>query len=150
LALAAGIKGGYPDQAVNPGFHFHEPIAVDPGHPQGDPFDAGFIAGLEVDELVFESFFIHPPCIHAQQHFSPVLGICSTGSGIDGNKGIPGIIFAIQGDFDGEFLDFFFEYGQKLGDFFLAVLIFLFKGEFQENVCVFNLFVNVFPGFQKV
>ena len=43
-----------------------------------------------------ETLVLSPPCIHAKQHFRPVLGLGSTGTGLDIDKGIIGIGFATE------------------------------------------------------
>jgi len=104
---------------------------------EGGPFDPGFVPHLVINDLIFISPFFDPPGVHPEKHFRPVLGVCPPGTSIDGNDGVPGIILTVQGDFNGEFFDFFSECLQEICRFLLYFLVRFFLGQFQQNLGIF-------------
>jgi len=107
------------------------------GHAQGHALDAGFVAGLDVNDLARDAVALHPALVHAEEHFGPVAGFSAARAGVDGQEGRVVVKLAAQELLELEFrevvdervvfsLEFLKNGGLRIGIGFLA-------GEFAQN-----------------
>ena len=114
--------------------HFRAKIAI--GIPScyhdGYAFDPGFVAGEEVENVRTESFGFSPAEIHAQQNICPVLGLGASGSGIDGEHGIIGVMFSREHAFQFQGDNSVIEFLEDQGRFFFCFGILFFMSKLQK------------------
>jgi hypothetical protein len=87
---------------VNPFFGFQVSVGIFSGRGKGNPFNARLIPRLIIDHLDFKPLPLHPPCVHPEKNFRPVLGFGAASSGIDGDNGVVPILGPVQHEFQGE------------------------------------------------
>ena len=90
------IKRRNTDQTMNPLFRFQESIGKASANHIFSRFDTRFIPWEHVQFFNLKSFGFCPLDIHADEHFCPVLRFRTTGSGMECNNGIVGIIFSTE------------------------------------------------------
>ena len=69
-------------------------VSVFAAHQQGDGFDSDFFAGLNIDNLRFQTAPLDPALIHAQEHVRPIARFGAARAGMNGDERIRAIAFA--------------------------------------------------------
>ena len=91
-------------------------VGVIAGDGQGGAFESRFFARLIVDQLALESAALHPPHVHPQQHFGPVLRLGSARAWMNGDDGVLGVVGTAQHLLDFAGLHFLVEDVEALGE----------------------------------
>src|SRR5690349_1482823 len=110
---------------------------------QRDRFDPDFFAGLNIDDLRFQTAALDPALIHAQKHVCPIARLGAARAGMNGEKRVVAIALAGKKLAELEFFELV-EETIVLGRDFLfglrAVSVVLFFGrELMERVEIFDL-----------
>ncbi len=101
VAFPAGVERGNPYKAVHAGFSFQETIGVLPAGSKSGAFNSGLVSWLKVYHVDIEASPLDPPQVHPKEHFSPVLGLCSTRARVDGKNGVIRVVLAVEHHFKG-------------------------------------------------
>src|SRR5712692_6396856 len=80
-------------------------ISVLTAHQQRDRFDPDFFAGLNIDNLRFETAPLDPALIHAQKHVGPIARFGAAGAGMNCYERVRAIAFAGKKLAELEFLE---------------------------------------------
>lgn len=93
---ALGIERRDSDQAVDSNLAAQVAIGVIAADCEGDPFDAGFLAVLCVEQLHLVAPLFGPAQIHSQQHLGPVTGLGPAGPGVDRDNRVAGVVVSAE------------------------------------------------------
>ena len=96
LAAGVGVKGADADQAVDAVLALEVAVGVLALDENGGGLDARFFAGFIVHQLIGVAMALGPTGIHAVEHLRPVLSLSAAGTGVEGENGVVGIVFAGQ------------------------------------------------------
>jgi len=88
MSPAAGVKGGDPDEPVDPGFRLEMAIGIRPFHGENRPLDSGFLTVLKIEDLDAVPASLDPAGVHPEEHLGPILRLGAPGPGIYGDKGV--------------------------------------------------------------
>ena len=88
------IEGRDPDHPMDTMFGFQVPVCVRSSYMECNVFDAGFIPRKILDDPDLHALVLAPAAEHPEKHFHPVLGLSSTGPGIDCNNCVSFIVRA--------------------------------------------------------
>ena len=115
-----------------------------------DALGAGFISWLIFRNLCLETFALTITQIHTQQDFGPVLGFRATGTGVNADDGIVGIMFA--GKHAGKFhpADRLFQRWQHLTNFRKSLFVFTLLAEFDHNLDILQAIGSRLPIFNEL
>jgi hypothetical protein len=127
---------------VNAVFSFEITVSVLAGDREGGTFDAGFIPRLKIDKISLVTAAFNPSGVHAKQHFRPILGFRTTGTGIYGQDGILAVIFTIQHQGKVQFDDLFFDGYRLPTDFLDGIPVFFFHGQIEKDFAFFEIAVQ--------
>ena len=83
-------------EPVHAGLGRHQAERVVAGQQERDALEAGFVAGLVVDDLALEAATLGPLQIHPQEHLGPVLRLGAAGAGMNRHDGVGAIVFAAE------------------------------------------------------
>ena len=97
VAASRGVEGRDADQSVDALFRGEQAVGVGPGDLEGDAFDAGLVAGEEVELLDVEMLALGPAAVHAQEHLGPVLCLGAARAGMDFQDGVGVVLGAEKG-----------------------------------------------------
>ena len=78
--------------------------------------DARFLCGLAVKKLDVKPPALGPADVHPEQHLRPILGIGPSGSGIDGDDRVLGIVFSGEEPLQFELLELAFQTVQMFAE----------------------------------
>ena len=96
LPPGVGVKGGHPDQPVDAVFALEVAIGVVALDEDGGGLDARLVTGLVVHQLIGVAVALGPAGIHTVEHLGPVLGLGAACTGMEGENGVVGVVFAGQ------------------------------------------------------
>ena len=74
---------------------FEITVSIVPFYYEGSALYAGFGIVLQVYQVDLISFFVAPSGVHAKEHGSPVHGVHSACTGVDGYDGSAFVVFAV-------------------------------------------------------
>src|SRR5207248_3416534 len=118
-------------------------VSVLAAHQERDRFDPDFFAGLNIDNLRFQTAALDPALIHAQEHVGPIARFGATGAGMNRNERVRAIALAGKKLPQLEFLQLMNQAIVLSGDFALGLhamrVVFLLGRELMERVEIFDL-----------
>ena len=100
LTAARSVKGGDPDQAVNPCLRLEVAVGVKALHQDGSGLDAGFVPVQVVQDLIGEALLFDVHGVHPVEHLGPVLGLGAARPGVEGEDGVAAVV--LPGEEGGE------------------------------------------------
>ena len=83
-------------EPMHAGFGQQHPVGVVADDGERRALDAGFVAGLDVDDFALEAAALRPSQVHAQEHLGPVLRLGAAGAGMDGDDRVLAIVLAAE------------------------------------------------------
>ncbi len=83
-----------PNEAMDAALGLKIAVGIFAAHQQRDRFDSDFFAGLNIDNLRFETAPLDPALIHAQKHVGPVARFGAAGAGVNCYERVRAIAFA--------------------------------------------------------
>ena len=83
-------------EPVDAGLGQHQAVRVVADDRHRRALDAGFVAGLQVDDVALEAAALRPAQVHAQQHLGPVLRLGAAGAGMDRHDRVLAIVLAAE------------------------------------------------------
>ena len=90
------VEGRDPDQPVDADLAAQMTVGVVALDGEGDPFDAGLLAGLHVEQLGLVVALLAPAQVHAEQHLGPVAGLGAAGARVDRHDRAARVVLARQ------------------------------------------------------
>ena len=99
---------------MDAGLGRQQAVGVLAGDGERGALEAGFVAGLIVDDLALEAAALGPAQVHAQQHLGPVLRLGAAGARVDRDDRVLAIVLAAEHLLDLAGLHFLVERVERL------------------------------------
>ena len=91
MAAFVAIERTDAHESVDAAFGLQVAVGVFAGDLEGGPLDAGFVAGLDVEDFGFHAVLLDPALIHAHEHVGPIAGFGAASATVDGEVGIAAV-----------------------------------------------------------
>ena len=96
LALAFGVEGADPHQAVHAGLALQIAVGHRPADGDRGAGDAGLFVVLPVEHLGLVAVSSGPLDVHPQQHLGPIVGVGAAVAGVDREHGGVGVVRPVE------------------------------------------------------
>ncbi len=144
MAAARGIERRDPDQAVDPVFTAQIAVGIGACNPEGHRLDAGLLPVQKVQDLHVEFMALSPAGVHAKEETRPILGLGPSGTRMQGDDGIHGIVLAREEGLQAQAVIRALPVPDRLLGFFQHARIVLFRGQVQHDPDVLVLGQEIF------
>src|SRR5205085_12509916 len=94
VAAFVCVEWRNPDQSMDAALGLEIAVSVLAADQQRDRFDSDFFAGLNIDNLRFETASLNPALIHAKQHVGPIARFGAASPGMNCDERVGAIAFA--------------------------------------------------------
>ena len=94
LPRAGGVERRLPHEAVDAAFALQVAESIRPVDFDGGAFDPGLFALSDIEHVCRKTAALGPAQVHAKEHLRPVLRVCATGAGVDGEDRVAAVVRA--------------------------------------------------------
>ena len=105
LPTGVGVKGADAHQTVYTVLTLEHAIGIGALDHHGSGLDAGLVAVQHIQHFHGVAVGLGPAGVHTVEHFGPVLGLGTTGAGVEGQNGVVVIVFSVEHRHELQFVD---------------------------------------------